>query len=225
MKSLTALFGYLIIILFSSCTPYYITNDFEALTREHKTVAVLPFRMIYTGVTPESLSDEEMQDIEIAESKAFQMSYYSEILRSTRAGKDPIRVSIQDYSITLRRLSENNIDIIDSWEAKPEELAKALGVDAVIKTCIQKNRLMTDLASFGIDVGLFFLDAITNNSIWVSSTSKEIKANYSLIDSIDGQVLWNVTIYEDADWSQKANNIINNLNRKSAKKFPYRARL
>jgi hypothetical protein len=137
-------------------------------------------------------------------------------------GKDPISVSIQDFSKTLQILSENNISIVDSWGTKPEELSKLLGVDAVLKTCVQKNRLMTDLASFGVDLGVHILNAMTNHSLWISSTSKEIKANYSLIDSKDGKVLWNTTIYQDADWSQKANEIIDNLNRRSAKKFPYR---
>src|SRR5210317_181241 len=139
MKSLTALLAFLIIVFFSTCTPYFITNDFEELTRDHKTVAVLPFKMIYTGVQPDGITGNDMEEIEIAESKAFQMSFYSEILRSTRMGKDPI---------------------IDSWGAKPEEISKLLGVDAVVKTCVQKNRLMTDLESFGIVVAVHILDVI-----------------------------------------------------------------
>lgn len=230
MKSLNALFGFLVIVFFSTCTPYFITNNFEELTRDHKTVAVLPFKMIYTGVMPDGITGNDMEEIEIAESKAFQMSMYSEILRSTRMGKDPISVSIQDFSKTLQILSENNISIVDSWGTKPEELSKLLGVDAVVKTCVQKNRLMTDLESFGIEVAVHILDVITDHSIWPwlphnAAKSKEIKANYSLIDSKDGKVLWNTTIYQDADWSQKANEIIDNLNRRSAKKFPYRTRL
>jgi len=216
----------LMLLFFTGCKSYFLTTDFDTKTANHKTVAVLPFEMVFTGVKPEKLTDEDMHIIEEGESKAFMISFYNEILRSTSGGKKPIRVDVQHYDKTLNLLKENNIDIRSSWKEDPGKLAKILGVDAVVKTRVEKYRLMSDLTSYGIDLGVRILAILSDYKIypWLPpnlAKSKEVKSSCSLLDK-EGVTLWSIAYDIDADWRRPANEIIDNINRKSAKRFPYR---
>lgn len=215
------------LMLFSGCKPYYIVSDFENRTANHKTVAVLPFEMIFSGVKPERLTDAELETIKDAESKAFMISFYNEMLQSTRGGKKPIRVDVQHYDKTLKLLNDNGINVRSSWSEDPSAMAKILGVDAVVKARVEKHRLMSDLASYGIDLGVHIINILSDYSFWLwlppgLTKSKEVNSSYSLIDK-DGITLWSISYSEEADWHKASNEIIDHINRGSAKKFPYRS--
>lgn len=216
----------LLVLLIAACTPYYIVTDFDSRTAEHMTVAILPFEMWFTGKIPKDLTEEDILKIEEAESLAFQMSMYREILNSTKNGRKPIRIDLQDYKKTLNILSDNGIGIRTSWSLTPRELADLLGVDAVLSARIEKMRIMSDLASFGAEVGLFILNEITDYGLWPFIpgvvTSKQIDAGYSLHDKAGGDVLWSISFEVDTNWSSSADEIIRSVTRKAAKKFPYR---
>ena len=216
-----------IVFLLNCCTPFFISHDFDIQTSNHQTVAILPFEMKYTGIIPEELNEEDLMIIEEAESVAFMTSYYNEVLRSTRSGKKPIRVDIQHYKKTMQLLNDNKISILNSWNMKSEDLAQILQVDAVLKGYIEKNQLIPDLESFGIDVGIHILNIMTDNSLWPwipfsLTKSKEVNTNYSLVNGQDGIILWSIAYKIEADWRSPADQIIDDVNRRSSKKFPYR---
>ena len=218
----------ILLIIIAGCKSYFVVSDFEARTANHRTVAILPFEMIFTGIKPEKLTDEDIKIIEEAESKAFMISLNNEILQSTKGGRKPLRIDIQHFDKTLSILNSNNIDIRASWKDDPAKLARILEVDAVLKARIEKRRLMSDLESYGIDLGLRIINILSDYNIWFwlpanMTKSKEIKSSYSLIDR-DGIVLWSIAHNIDADWRQPTNNIIDNINRKSARHFPYRTK-
>jgi hypothetical protein len=228
MNYAALLSGVLLLLILGGCKSYFLATDFDRRTADHKTVAILPFEMIFTGVKPEKLTDEDLYMIGEAESKAFIISFYNEVLRSTRHGKNNIRVDVQHFDKTLSILNANNIDIRSSWNADPSELAKILGVDAVVKSRIEKHRLMSDLASYGIDLGIHILRVLSDSHLWFLlpsdlTKSKEIKSTYSLVNE-DGTTLWSIAYDVDADWTKPANEIIDEINRKSAKHFPYRTK-
>jgi len=183
--------------------------------------------MTYTGLIPKELTQEDLQIIEEAESKAFMMSYYNEILRSTKSGKKPIRVKVQNYKNTLQILEENGIKAVDSWNINAEKLADILQVDAVLRGYIEKNQLIPELESLGIEVGMHILNIMTKNALWPwipydLSKSKIVKTNYSIVDGKDGTTLWSIAYEVEADWRRPANEIIDEVNRRSTRKFPYR---
>lgn len=227
MKTLPISLAALILLVLTACNPAYLSRDFSAITADHTSIAVLPFEMVYTGVQPKDLSYQDMLDIEIAESQAFQISFYNEILRSTRKGRKPIRVKMQDYKTTISLLRENGIPLHEVENESPERLATILGVDAVVRARIQKHRLMSDLTSYGIEMGARVLSVLSNRSVWPwlpagVTQSKDIQATYSLIEKDRGEVLWMSSFNVQADWRQRANDIIDQINRRGARKFPYR---
>ena len=124
-------------------------------------------------------------------------------------------------------MEDNEIGIVESWEWAPEQLAEALGVDAIVKARIEKNRLMSDLESYGIEVAVHILNVLSPHSIWPwlpygITRSKVIRANYSLVDRADELAIWTISFDEDANWRRRANEIIDETNRRAARKFPYR---
>ncbi len=183
--------------------------------------------MIFTGKMPDDLTEQDILHIEEAESRAFQISFLNELLRSTRSGKKPLSVDIQHYQKTLNQLEAEGISIRKSWEMSPEELADLLGVDAVVRARIEKARLMSDLESYGIDMSVRIINILTNYQWFpwfppISSQNKEIVADFSLLEREEGRVLWSISFDKGADWRQPANEIIDDISRRAAKKFPYR---
>jgi hypothetical protein len=176
---------------------------------------------------PKDMTQEHLAQIEEAESKAFLISFYNQLLASTKGGKKPIRVDIQNYDKTISLLKENNISLRDSWQSDPQKLAGMLGVDAVVRAHVEKARFMSDLASYGIEVGTDLVNFLSNYHLqdWIPggmTTSKEVKANYSIIDQKDASRLWSISYDIESDWREKANAIIDGINHKAAKYFPYR---
>ncbi len=214
------------ILLMMSCAPHYLSSNFDSKTADHEIVAVVPIEMVFTGKIPEDWTEEDVLNVEEAESQAFQISFYNEILRSTKSGSKPLWVDIQHYKKTLQLLEEHDIGIRESWKMAPEELANLLEVDAVVMARIEKNRFMSDLESYGIEVATEVINILTNYRLFlwmpVSSQSKEVIADHTLLNGEDGVTLWSVSFKVGADWRQPTNQIIDEISRKAAKKFPYR---
>ena len=213
-----------LVFLMTSCKRYYTAPQFDELTYNHKTVAVLPFEIMTTGHIPRDLTVEMIEQIEENESKAFQVSFFNKLLRSTRRGKKPLRITLQHYSKTIEMLTSNEIDIRDTWSEDPAKLAKLLGVDAVVKGRIEKHQYFSDGLSAGIEVGSVILDILTrgNGVGLVGMNNKNVKTDYALVNAEDGTVLWSITYDHQADWTQQPDQMVDNINQRSSRHFPYR---
>ena len=213
-------------LLILSCKPQYYATNFEAKTATHKIIAVLPIEMHFIGQIPEKWTLDDIRQIEEAESQAFQISFYNEILRSTKSGRKPIRVDIQHYNKTWQLLEDHEIGIRESWRMSREKLALVLGVDAVVSARIKKTRFMSDLESYGIEVATEIVNIITDHKMFpfipITAQNKEIVADYAVVDKNDGITLWSISFKVGADWRQPANQIIDNISRRAARNFPYR---
>ncbi len=182
--------------------------------------------MIYSGKIPEDWTPEDLMKIEEGESQSFQISLHRAILKSSSTNTRALRINIQDYRETLRMLKEHEINIHQSWQNSAPELAEILGVQAVVKARIEKARYMSDLASYGIEVASHLLNLVTNYYLSpllpFGHVSNEVDAEYSLIDGLDGSILWSTSFRQAADWREPAHEIIDRISQKAAKRFPYR---
>ncbi len=221
----------LFVFSLSSCRNYFIAHDFESKTTNHKTVAVLPVKMIFTGKQPKDLTEEQIKQLEEAESKAFQIALHDEILASTRAGRKPIRVSFQSHTETLKLLADNDISIRDSWDMDPKQLAQLLNVDAVVKMDVTKKRYISDLASFGISVGREIIGILGNwgyglGVLYAGASrvgrTNDVIASAKLINMSDGTVLWSKSDTQSTDWTNPSETVIRYMCRRMGRDFPYR---
>jgi hypothetical protein len=223
MKANFTLAALFMLISFSSCHRYYKSSSFDQKTAKHKTIAILPPQLVVTGNLPKSLSRYQIQELEEKESKMFQEALYNNVLKRANTRRYIMDVSLQPYTNTLAALEKNNIGIRDSWTKDDKELAEILGVDAVVRTSIQKDRLMSDLASAGIEAGQVILGTVlkapTPVPVGVNKTN-DIRATCTIVSN--GETLWNDAYTRASDWNSPANAIIEDITENFARHFPYR---
>lgn len=220
----TFFFPILVMALFlSSCANRYIVEDFNNRTAKHQTIAVVPVVIEMTGIEYMQYDEETRIIAETDESKMFQQVLYGEILRSTKNNRKPIRVDVQTFQETLNILEKNEISIRDSWTIPSDELAEMLGVDAIVKSKVVKNRYLPDVLSMGINVARVVIDAVFDTPITSRiQRTGEIYTTVSLIDGNNPVTLWNSHRAAEIDWRDNSNAIVNNVYRHVSRKFPYR---
>jgi hypothetical protein len=218
----------IIAVMLSACTS--VRYESPRLAQEptvDKTIAVLPFEIVFAGQAPSALDADAIEAIEEAESIAFQASLYDRLLdRSSAHRRRPIAVRIQPVETTNRRLAGAGIGIRQSWHLPAPRLAEVLSVDAVVRTRVQKTRYLSDLASYGTEVGIHILhEATEGRSDWLIppglTRTHDIVADSALENGSDGDLLWKVGLTLATDWRRPANDVVAGICRKLAKKFPY----
>lgn len=211
--------------LLAGCKSYYLPKDFDEQTETHKTIAILPFEIETKGLFTKKLTAAEIDSLNEEESRAFQISFHNQILESARRGKKSFRVSVQHYQETLSKLQENNISVLESWTKPTATIAKILGVDAVVRGRIEKEKYFSDELSAGIEIGSNILSNITPNPIpAVSNNNKNIKTDYALLGAEDSNVLWSINYNCNTDWQKRPEQIVNYVNGRASRHFPYRAK-
>lgn len=214
--------------LLSCTTVRYTSPEFVPRAQEHRLVAVLPFVMVFGGNIPARLTTEQIEMIEERESLAFQMAFYDALLdRSGIERGNRITIALQPVEITNRLLATHGVSIRESWDMSSEELARMLGVDAVVRTFVEKTRYLSDLASFGVDLGYHVLHEVSHGR-WGGlipgglDRTYDIFADASVLDGYDGTLLWKVAVHRATNWTRPANDVVVGVTRKLARQFPYR---
>ena len=227
MKKALPLFFFLFSLIILSCShKYYTASYFDQQTANHKIVAVLPAEMIFTGKQPDNLTPGDISKIEEQESKSFQQALYNSILRYANSKKYFTRINLQDLGTTQRILEEHSIGYKDTWKKDDKELATLLGVDAVVRMRIQKQRYMSDMASYGISLGrqIIYNTGISSKILvpYVPNKTNDIYASCNIISN--NQTLWNDSYKAASDWNSPANQIIENITDNFGEHFPYKQR-
>ena len=211
--------SFVLVLLATGCKPYFKATDFDQTTADHTTVAVLPFELFTVGHIPAKLTPEMIEEIEEVESTTFQSSFYNKILSSTSRGRGQLRVGIQHFAETNSLLEKNGITVRDSWTMSPKELANILGVDAVVKSRIEKNQYFLD----GIEISETIFTILTDSPdpFYVSDRNKQVTSDYSLVDT-EGVTLWSIGYRNTSDWREQADQLVSQINHRSSRHFPYR---
>ncbi len=213
-----------ILFLFSCSNKYYTANNFSEKTEDHKVVAILPAEIIFSGKQPKNSSPEAIAKAEERESIDFQYALMNSILRHANTKKYVTTVNFQDANTTLKKLEQNNITVRDSWSKDDDELAKLLGVDAVIRMNIRKQRYMSDEASYGVDVAkqIVYKTGIGSKVPVPGSVGKtyDIYASCNLLS--DNQTLWNDNYKRSTDYDTQPNVIIEWITDSFGENFPYK---
>ncbi len=221
------LIGFVFALVTSSCSrKNYANSYFYQQTTGHKVIAVLPPEMILSGKRPKDMTEEDITRIEEEESRMFQQSLYSSIIRNANSGRYYMFVNVQDITKTLNTLEENNISLRDSWKADDKKLEQILGVDAVVRMQVTKKRYMSDKASYGVTLGRTVLGTIKGSSkIPVPGNlgkTEDISAYCSVVSN--NVTLWNNFYRSAADWDNPSQIIIENITGNFGRNFPYKKR-
>ena len=215
--------------LIGACTTvHYESPRLAGRQADDETIAILPFEMVLAGKMPVELPQDRVRAIEEGESLAFQRTLATQLLdRSSATRKRPILVRIQPVETTNRLLAESGISPRESWEMPAETLAGRLGVQAVLRTRVEKTRYMSELESWSTEVGLHVLhEASAGRTDWLIppglTRTDDIYADSALVSGTDGDLLWKVEVQRATDWRRPANDAVVGITRKLAKRVPYR---
>jgi hypothetical protein len=206
----------------AACSPsFYTPKDFKEKTRDHKTVAVLPFEMVMTGRLPETLKPEDIRKIEESESTAFQQSFFSQIHTEHTSAKHPLTVIIQPVETTNEILKDHGLSIRDSWAKSPTELAKMLNVDAIVRSKIVKTRFMSDKESFGLTVGREVLSNLSPIGYYIPTRTNKVGLTTNIYNAKDGDALFSSQLSYSINYNWTPAEAIDRINRQMAFDFPY----
>lgn len=204
-------------ILMTACSRAYVSPLYSSQMSQVRTVAILPFEVIYTGTTPRGMTREDLAKIDREERTAFQNGLYRWV--GHRWNNNP--VAIQSIAVTNAKLLEADIDIYNREIYNPQDLAAILGVDAVFVPSVIKHRYRSDEASMAIDIGTEVLQqtgVISGRPI--SSKTNDVRLSISLVMRHDGTSIWRHSREGIADWDFPPAQSIDRVSRRTISRLP-----
>lgn len=199
---------------FAGCGPsIYKSTDFNSVATAHKTVAIIPANVMIQ-LRPnqmKNMTPEDLQKNQEATGYALQDKLYGWFLR--RSNDYKYTVNFQDISRTNALLKEANISYKDLQTKSKDELAKLLGVDAIISTSVRTDKPMNEgvAAAIGVVFG-----------VWGQTNTAYTTIN--IHEGKKGDLMWKYDYQAGGSVGSSPENLINGLMRNASKKFPYNAR-
>ena len=188
----------------------YVNPNFYSLAKDHKKVAVIPFD-VQIGLRPKeraAMSDEQYRDMQHKEGVAAQNALVSWFLK--KQNSQGYSVQFQDVNTTNALLLKAGMDIHNLAAYTPDEIAKTLGVDAIMGGLIQTTKPISDGASVAMGVLLGYYGSTNTGNITIN-----------LNDSEGGDLLWKYDKELSRSLGSNMNQIMDTLMRKASKQFPY----
>ncbi|HEX7366797.1 MAG TPA: hypothetical protein VF273_06865 [Pelobium sp.] len=181
--------------------------NLKAEIAKHKLVAILPFKVaIKYRKQPKNFSAEANKEQETSMSKSIQSSMYTFLLRRQK-----------DYSVNFQDVDKTNIllkkagmlDRLD--EFTKDEVAKALGVDAVLGGTFESEQSKSEGAAIASAVLFGGLGGKTGSGTSV----------LTLNNGADGELLWRFFKTMDDNIMTSTDDLIERMMRKISRNFPY----
>ena len=172
-----------------------------------KIIAILPFpSTISYKKQPKNFSAEANRDQEIKMAKSIQSSMYTFLLRKA----DNYTVSFQDVDKTNILLKKAGVDNkLD--EMTKDEIAKILGVDAVISGKFEQEQSKSEAG------------AIASAVLFGGLGGKTGSGTLTLLinNGVDGELLWRFMKTMDDNIATSTDDLVESMMRKVSRNFPY----
>ena len=186
----------------------YENPNFDDLTQSHKKIAILPFTVVIADkALPEGMSIDELNMQQEDEGKSFQTSVFSRFLKKSKN----YRVSFQDIDRTNTLLKKNEIEHSALDEYTKDEIAKILGVDAVISGQVHRDKPMKAGAAVALAIFTGF-----------GGATNKAKLYLTIHNGIDGDLLWKYNHRASGGIGSDIEGVVTRLMKQVARKFPYK---
>ncbi|MFC6268262.1 hypothetical protein [Frigoriflavimonas asaccharolytica] len=181
--------------------------DLKTKIQEQKTVAIIPFDVIITyKKIPKNFNKEANDAQEEKMSKSIQSSMYTFLLRK----KDKYSVQFQDVDKTNILIKKAGLeDKLD--ETTKDELAKILGVDAVIGGKYEIEQTKSEAGAIATAVLLGGFGGKTGTGT----------LTLTINDGQSGDLLWRFFKTLDDNISTSTDDVVEHMMRKVSRNFPY----
>lgn len=220
---------FFIILFFSihtSCSKQiFIAKNFEEITKNHESIAVLPCKIIYTGKMPKNLTDEQIQAANLELSNNFTNILYNATLNGGTKKKQLV-VDVQSIQTTQSLLKDNKISIEDSWLMNPQDLAQILNVDAVVVSEVKITRYMSDLASVGVTIATDVAEEIAGGILGPYIPNRINRTNdiwvyFSIVNAENASTLYSFNRLLSIDYRSTTTFAVSNSTYRYSRKLPY----
>jgi hypothetical protein len=203
-----------LVALLISCGPkIYKSSEFDAAFAKHKTVAILPAD-VTSKLRPneaKKVTAEQLEEMNAKTGYDIQDKMYSWFLR--RSEKFQYTVTFQDVTRTNVLLKQAGINYKDLDLKDRAELAKLLGVDAVIQNKSSMDKPMSE----GAAVALGLLVGVWGNT-------NNVQTTINIHDGKTGHLLWKYDYQASGSVGTSTTRLVDALMRNASKKFPYSAK-
>ncbi|GAB3692990.1 hypothetical protein GCM10027592_12400 [Spirosoma flavus] len=189
----------------------YTNPNFNSLAKEHKMLAILPFK------TTLQLRPKEVEKnggpagvaaLEKREGLGVQSAVHSYFLK--RKESNDIIVDFQDPARTNALLERNAVTYETLAGFTPEELAKILNVDGIVSGTFESSQPMSNGAAIAMTALVGFGGA-TNTG----------KTTININDGKTGDLLWKYDKSLSRGFGSDTSSIITTIMRKASRQFPY----
>ncbi len=194
-----------------SCGPkIYKSSEFDAALATHKKVAILPaaVTMQLRPNQTKNMTAEQLADIAQKTGYDIQDKMYSWFLR--RSDRFDYTVTFQDVNRTNAMLKDANISYEDLASKDRAEIAKILGVDAVLQNRSSMEKPMSEGAA--VAVGVIF-------GAW--GNTNKVETTINIHDAKTGDLLWKYDYEASGSVGSSTIKLVDALMRNASKKFPY----
>lgn len=212
--SLTVLLALFTTLLASAQTrEIYTSPKFKLLTKDHKTLAVLPFRTTLQLRPAEVKKNGGIEGVRVLEEReglGVQSALQSYLLK--QKGDNDITVDVQDVARTNALLAKNGMTSEKMLTMTMEELAQMLGVDGVISGTFESSQPMSNGAALALTM---------LNGYGMGGPTNTGKLVISINDGRSGELLWKYDKSLSRGLGSGTNSIITTIMRKASRQFPY----
>lgn len=193
----------------SACATVYEAENFDEYQTAHKTVAILPFKVIvgndsYTHRVNKDLAKKQLK----VEGKMLQSRMYARFKKN--AQDDAYTVDFQNVETTNQILFDNKIDQDSIEDMTKKQIGDMLGVDAVLTGRVFRRSPsdQTEALILGAIVGVPY--------------QNEVQAFMTVHDTASGELVWSYDHDANGGVLRNTYSLAKSLIKGSAKKFPYK---
>ena len=190
----------------------FLSENFARVRSTHQKIAILPFDVQFENPLNDQNDPKRKKVFSKQEREASldaQKEFFAYAARQVQKGR--YELAFQDFTKTNKVLSENGIKLEDIAHQNKADIAKLLGVDAVISG---------DLA-----IRITQIDRRSPQMMPLNRNNDGVETNVKLFDAASGEMLWSTTL------SQRPNNqmdtphhLSSQLIEQVAKHLPYRTK-
>lgn len=195
---------------YSQTKEIYVNPRFAEVARNHKLIAIMPFKAI-VNLRPnqtKNMTPDQMQKMQQDEGLAVQSALESFFLK--RKDQHDLTVDFIDVRTTNAMLAKHGVTQENIDQYTPQEIAGFIGVDAIINGILVTDKPMSEGAS--VALGLLV-------GYWGSTNSGN--CSISINDGATGELLWKYNKTLSRSLGSDTNTVINTMMRKASRKLPY----
>lgn len=191
-------------------THLYENPNFDKIAQNHKIIAVMPFKST-VKLRPRQMKDmkpDQLAKMEVSEGEGVQSAMYSWFLKREKRGT--LTVKVQSPAITDAKLKKAGITYDNMDGYTPEEIAKVIGVDAIVMGTFETSKPMSEGASIVLGALIGFWGATNKATL-----------NLSIYNAADNELLVNYNKMIAGSLGSSTEDLVNVLMRKASRRIAY----